>query len=146
MKLTAKIASITMYVLLLISMIYTMLVMLGPVEADATTPSYLNSMLNWSYIMIFGSVAITLVFEIYNIVMNPANAKRTLLSSLGIIALLVIAWALSDGTPLQIVGYEGTDNVPTMLKISDGGIYSFYFMLGLFFLAIIGAEVTRIFK
>lgn len=78
MKLTTKIAGITMYVLLLISVLYSMLVVVGPEDADAT-PSYLNSTLNWTYIMIFGSVALTLVFEIFHIIMHPANAKRTLL-------------------------------------------------------------------
>ncbi|MGV8827396.1 MAG: hypothetical protein ACWA6U_03660 [Breznakibacter sp.] len=146
MKLTAKIAGITMYVLLLISVIFSMLVMVGPLDADASTPSYLNSTLNWSYIMIFGSVALTLVFEIFNIILHPVNAKRTLLSTGGIIALLFIAWSMADATPLQIVGYEGSDNVPSMLKLSDAGLYTFYFMMGLSVIAIIGSEFTRIFK
>lgn len=145
MKLTTKIAGITMYVLLLISVLYSMLVVVGPEDADAT-PSFLNSTLNWTYIMIFGSVALTLVFEIFHIIMHPANAKRTLLSTGGIIVLLFVAWSMADATPLQIVGYEGSDNVPSMLKVSDAGLFTFYFMLAISFFAIIGAEVSRIFK
>lgn len=145
MKLTGKIASITMYVLLLISVIFSALVMVGPEDADAT-PTFLDTALNWTYIMIFGSVAITLVFEIINIIMHPTNAKRTLLSSLGIIVLLVVAWSLADATPLQIIGYEGTDNVPSMLKISDAGLFTMYFLMGVSFIAIIVSEFSRVFK
>lgn len=96
--------------------------------------------------MIFGSVAITLVFEIINIILHPTNAKRTLLSSLGIIVLLVVAWSLADATPLQIIGYEGTDNVPSMLKVSDAGLFTMYFLMGVSFIAIIVSEFSRVFK
>lgn len=122
-----------------------MLVFLGPVSADST-PLYIDSVINWTYVMIFGSVAITLVFEIFHIIMHPANAKRTLLSALGIILVLVLSWTLSDGTPLQIIGYEGSDNVPTMLKISDTGLYAFYLLFGVSFFAIIASEFSRVFK
>jgi|ADurb_Oil_02_Slu_FD_contig_31_1059459_length_2347_multi_5_in_0_out_0_3 hypothetical protein len=146
MKLTAKIAGITLYVLLLISVVFSALVMVGPIEADGTTPSFLDSALNWSYIMIFGCVAITLIFELFNIIMHPVNAKRSLISSLAIIALLVIAWSVADGTPLQIMGYSGSDNVPFMLKLSDAGLYSMYFLILVSFVAIIVSEFSRVFK
>ncbi len=146
MNLTAKIASITMYVLLLISVVYSALVMAGPMEADAATPSFLDSALNWTYIMIFGALVITLIFEIFNVIMNPANTKRTLLSTVGVVIVLVIAWSLADGTPLQIIGYEGSDNVPSMLKLTDAGVYIFYFMMLVTFVTIVITEVGRILK
>ena len=120
--------------------------MAGPMEADAATPSFLDSALNWTYIMIFGALVITLIFEIFNVIMNPANTKRTLLSTVGVVIVLVIAWSLADGTPLQIIGYEGSDNVPSMLKLTDAGVYIFYFMMLVTFVTIVITEVGRIFK
>ncbi len=145
MKLTGKIAGITMYVLLIISVLFSILVIWGPEEAD-TTPTFLDSALTWTYIMIAGSTVIALAFELINIILNPVNAKRTLISALGIAVLLVIAWAISDGTPLHIIGYEGGDNVPTMLKLSDAGLYTTYVLLGVSFLSIIVSEFARVFK
>ena len=49
MKLTGKIAGITMYVLLIISVLFSILVIWGPEEAD-TTPTFLDSALTWTYI------------------------------------------------------------------------------------------------
>lgn len=145
MKLTGKIAGITMYVLLIISVLFSILVIWGPEEAD-TTPTFLDTTLNWTYVMIAGSVVITLAFELLNIILSPVNAKRSLVSTLGIVVLLALAWFMSDGTPLQIIGYEGSDNVPSMLKISDAGLFTFYALLGVSFLAIVVSEISRIFK
>lgn len=145
MKLTGKIASIAMYVLLFISVLFSMLVFIGPAGGDGT-PEYVDSVINWAFVMIFGTVAITLLFEIFHIIMHPANAKRTLLSALGIILVLVLSWYMADGTPLKIIGYEGSDNVPTMLKITDTGLYTFYLLFGVSFFGIIASEFSRVFK
>jgi hypothetical protein len=53
---------------------------------------------------------------------------------------------LSDGTPLRIMGYEGSDNVPSMLKLTDTGLYTFYLLFGVAAFSIVATEVSRIFK
>ena len=51
--------------------------------------------------------------------------------------LLIIAYTIGDGTPLNILGYEGPDNVPTMLKLTDMWIYSVYILMTLTVLAML---------
>ena len=116
------------------------------VESPILITKNIFLMLFFAVIMIFGALVITLIFEIFNVIMNPANTKRTLLSTVGVVIVLVIAWSLADGTPLQIIGYEGSDNVPSMLKLTDAGVYIFYFMMLVTFVTIVITEVGRIFK
>lgn len=45
--------------------------------------------------------------------------------------LLVIAYSIGDGTPLNILGYEGPDNVTARLKMTDMWIYTIYILMAL---------------
>lgn len=137
-----------MYVLLLISVVFSALVMFGPTVTEGAfeIPAYTGTVLSWTIIMIFGALAITIIFEIFNIILHPASAKQTLLSALGIAVLLVISWFMADGTPLQIIGYEGVDNVPFTLKLTDTGLFAFYALFVASVVVIITTEVSRIFK
>lgn len=141
-----KIANITMLVLLLVSVVLTLGTWFGPVLSDEVTPTFLDTTYSWTGIMIFGALALTIVFELIGTILQPANAKRAIFSTLAIVAIIGIAWAFSDGTPMQIVGYEGPDNVPTMLKITDTGIYTMYVFLIASFATILSVEVLKYFK
>lgn len=57
--------------------------------------------------------------------------------------IILIAYAMSDGTPLNIVGYTGTDNVPSHLMFSDTILYTMYFLFGGAIVAIIATELLR---
>jgi hypothetical protein len=50
---------------------------------------------------------------------------------------LVVAYAIGDGTLLNIPGYEGNDNRPPMLKMTDMWLYSMYVMFAITLLAMI---------
>lgn len=148
MKKITKAASIALYVLLLLGVIFTALMFLGGnIEGEVNeTPVYTDAILRFTYIIIALGVGAIIVFEIINLILHPANAKRALVS-LGIMAVVIgIAYALSDGTPLKILGYEGTDNVPSMLMLTDTGLYTFYILFGVVVVSIVGSEVSRLLK
>jgi hypothetical protein len=71
---------------------------------------------------------------------------RTLISIAILAVIAVISYSMGDGTPLQLVGYKGSDNVPSMLIMGDTFLYSMYILLGGALLAILYTEVSRIFK
>ena len=68
---------------------------------------------------------------------NHKKALGGLVALLALAALLVITYIIGDGTPLNIPGYTGTDNVPPMLKLTDMWLYSMYFMFVITLLAMI---------
>ena len=44
---------------------------------------------------------------------------------------------------MKIIGYNGPDNVPSMLILSDTIIYTMYFLFAGAVLAILGTEIYR---
>lgn len=148
MKKITKIASVAMYILLFFAVLFTVMTLAGgTVDGDTNgTPVYLETALNYTYFMIVIGLGLAIIFEIYHVVTNPANAKRSLIS-LGILAVVIgISYLMSDGTPMKIVGYEGADNVPSMLVLTDVGLYMFYILFVITLGAILYGEVSKFFK
>lgn len=111
-----------------------------------TTPVYTGTLLTWCYILGVIAVILALIFPLINLFTRPKQAVKTFIG-LGIIFILIlIAYALSDGTPLDIPGYNGPDNVPGRLIMADTLIYTISFLLVGAFLAIIGTSIYRKFK
>ncbi|MBZ4674938.1 MAG: hypothetical protein JG772_627 [Dysgonamonadaceae bacterium] len=65
----------------------------------------------------------------------------SLLVIIALAALFGITYTLGSGTPLNIVGYTGPDNVPGTLKMTDMWIFSIYVMLMLVILSILFAPL-----
>ena len=74
---------------------------------------------------------------------NPANAIKSLLGLVLLAVVLIVAWAMGDGTPMQIPGYSGTDNVPFWLKVTDMFLYSIYILLFVTVVAIIASGIKK---
>ena len=103
-------------------------------------PVFTDLLLYWMYALLAITVVVLIGFSIVEfgrgLKENPKKALRGFYAILGLAALLVITYVIGDGTLLSIPGYEGTDNVPTVLKITDMWLYSIYFMLTITVLAI----------
>lgn len=144
----SKILSIVLYAILAVTLVFAGLFYFGgEVEGTAhPTPVYTETFINWGVALVIGAAVITLLFEIVRLVINPKNAVRSLVS-IALIALVVfIAYSLSDTTILNLPAYEGSDNVPSMLILSDTLLYTMYFLFGGAFLAIFYTEVSRMFR
>lgn len=144
----SKILKIVLYLLLAVTLVFAGLFYFGGIVEGATylTPNYTESFLNWGIALVIGTAAVTILAEIIKLVLNPKNAVRSLLSILFLAVVVFIAYSLADATPMVLVGYEGPDNVPSMLLMADTFLYSMYFLFGAAFLAILYAELSRIFR
>ena len=101
----------------------------------------------WAYILVIITLIIALVFSLIYMFSNT----RALIRGLGVLAgaaiLVFLAWLFGSDVPLDIVGYEGTDNRdPQVLRMVDTGLISTYFVLGLILLAILYSEIAKYFK
>jgi hypothetical protein len=148
MKKATRISDTILYIILVISLILTVLMIFGGnVPGDPNqTPAFTDTILKFAYFLIFASVATAVLFELVNSVLHPRNAKKTLLSTIAVSVVLFIGFMMADGTPLKIVGYDGADNVPSMLLLTDTGLYAFYILLIMAVLAIVVTEIIRLVK
>jgi len=108
--------------------------------------SILDLFIGWAYVLIGIAVVAAVVPAVIQMVTQPKNAVKSLISIVAIAVLVLIAYSLSDGTPMNLIGYEGTDNVPSMLKFADTLIFTTYFLLAAAIISIIYAEVAKVFK
>lgn len=101
----------------------------------------------WAYILVAITLIIALVFSVGFMFTNTRSLVRGLLILIGAAVLVGVAYMLGSDTPLQIIGYEGTDNKdPQVLKLVDMGLISTYFVLGLIVLTILYSEIAKYFK
>ena len=139
---------ITLIVGILISIIVLALFYFGgqvadheKIAAEMSQPRFTDLILFWCYILLVVTVVVLIAFAIIDFARglkdNPKKAMSGFLAILALGALLVVTYIMGDGTLLNIPGYDGTDNVPTMLKLTDMWLYSCYFMMVVTILALI---------
>ncbi|MDG5799197.1 hypothetical protein QA597_02345 [Marinilabiliaceae bacterium ANBcel2] len=144
----AKILNIVLFALLAVTIVLAGLFYFGGEIEDAayTTPVYTDSILNWGIILVISAAAISIIAEIIYLVLHPKNAIRSLISILVLAALVIIGYSLGDATPLTLPGYDGPDNVPSMLLLADTFLYTIYFLFALVLGAIAYTEISRQFR
>ncbi|ASB49555.1 MULTISPECIES: hypothetical protein [Marinilabiliaceae] len=144
----SKILNIVLYVLLAVTIALAGLFYFGgEIEGAAyKTPVYTESILNWAIALVIFAAAISIIAEIIALVLRPKSAIRSLISIVGLAIIVLVAYSLGDATALVLPGYDGPDNVPSMLMLADTFLYSMYFLFGIAIAAILYTEVSRLFR
>ena len=137
-----------MALLLAVSAVIFVLLFLGGNEDNSADliPKFTNTFIIWTYILIFGAILVTGLFEVIGIISHPQKSFRTLLSLGVLVVLVLVAFILADDTPLKLVGYEGTDNVPSMLILSDVFIFTLYLIVSISIILVIYTELSRVLR
>lgn len=137
-----KIATLVMFVITVV--ILGMFIFGGEVPDQLYyTPVYTASLLNWGYILFFLAVIAAIIFPIVRLFTRPKQAMKSLIGLIALVLVVLMAYVLADGTPMNIPGYTGTDNTPSMLIFSDTIIYTMYFLFGGAIIAIVATELLR---
>lgn len=108
-----------------------------------TTPVYTSTLLNWAYVLFGIAIIAALIFPIARLFSRPKQAMKSFIGLAVVIIVVLVAYSMADGTPMKITGYNGPDNVPSMLILSDTIIYTMYILFAGTILAIIGTEIYR---
>ena len=137
-----NVSGTALLVMLLLSVVVVAMFFLGgetPMEqrlvADTSLsePAQTDLLIYWMYILFGVTVAVTLVAALYQLVTGFIDSPKTTLKSLlGVVLLVVImivSWAIGSGEPLVMPGYEGTENVPFWLKLTDMFLYTIYILM-----------------
>ena len=151
-----KIPRIVMYALIGITAVVAVLFYAGADysvsynNTEYSVPTHIDLFMIWTYILFGFSVLVTLVAIavkfILSAIKNPKNAIKPLCFLAGCILLFVIAYALGDGTPLNMPGYEGVQNVYKWLKITDMFLFVTYALFIAAFGSIALSNIAKYFK
>ena len=149
---------VTLWVLMVVGIIATAMFFLGGSEGSLEVagdfldiPKFTNVLLYWIYALVVLVILVTFGFVIAKLVETfKVDPKRGLTSVgvvLGAIALCVLCWFLGSPEEVEILGYEGTDNVGAMARMSDAIMYLVYILTASTIVALIwGVIYTRVKK
>ena len=97
-------------------------------------PKFTDVFLTWIYLLVAMVILVTFGFVIWKFVETFKVDKKKAITSLGVIVaavlLCVLCWFLGSPEKMEIVGYEGTDNVGNMARMSDAIMYLVYILVG----------------
>jgi hypothetical protein len=144
----SKILNYVLYLLLALALVFAAIFYFGEwdLEHPYPHPLFTDTFLNLAKVFVIITAGVTLVFEVINIVTQPKNAVRTLISIVIVVVLVLIAYGMADVTPMKLPGYQGADNVPSMLSLAGTILYTMYFLIGGAVVAILYTELSRMFK
>jgi len=149
-----RISSWTLLAAVLVSVVVFFLFYTGGVEdksAEFKAPVHTSTLLYWTYIITLITVAALVVFAIWQFALSLKDKPKSALGSLGVLvifaALMGIAYALGDGTPLAVINADSASyNTPFWLKVTDMWLYAMYILLALCIIAIAVISVFKIIK
>ena len=158
MKNYKLVPKVTLWVLMLVGIVATAMFFFGGSEGSLEVagdfldiPKFTNVLLYWIYALVALVILVTFGFVIAKLVETfKVDPKRGLTSVgvvLGAIALCVLCWFLGSPEEVEILGYEGTDNVGAMARMSDAIMYLVYILTASTIVALIwGVIYTRVKK
>ena len=97
-----------------------------------------------TYIMIFGAALTVVVFSVMQMMKNPKNAKKTLYTVGGLVAILVISYLIAS--PEVLPSYEKYHINSGAAKRVGMGLNTFYFLAIGAILTVLYTEFGKVFK
>jgi hypothetical protein len=145
-----KIITITLYVLMGISVALMLFFYFGadvPGTADTPMrePVVTETILIWAYVLVGLALLSAIVFPAIRMIMNPKEAKKTLIG-LGVIAVIVfISWQFASDEVLPLTTPH-PDNVPHVLRMAGAQLGTMYILLLIAVLSIFYTEIRNLFR
>jgi membrane protease YdiL (CAAX protease family) len=119
----------------------------GTKGTNLAEPVNTDILIIWNYILLTIGIILALVFPLIFLLRKPKQALRSLIIVVAAVVLVFIAYQfLASDELLNLVNYNGPDNVPTTLKIVDTGLFLTYFLLVIAFGAILYHEISSSIK
>ena len=117
------------------------------VDPEMWQPANTDALLYLMYGLFAVAVIATIVAAIFQfgsaLKDNPVSAIKSLIGLILLVLVMVVSWAMGSEETLRMPGYDGTENVPFWLKLTDMFLYSIYFLLGATVVAIILSSIWK---
>lgn len=150
-NLTKILPKVALYGLIAVSVILTIMFWIGggsEVVINGETwnePTHTALYLNWAYLLcgiaVFFTLAFALVYFVMGFISNPKKGIITLLVIALFAAVFVVSWNLGSDAKMDIIGYDGTDNVGVMAKYSDMCLYATYTLVAAIIVTLFGTSL-----
>ena len=151
-----KVSGTVLYVMLAITLVILgMFFFGGETPADQrlvadpamSEPAQTDALIYWVYVLFAIAVVLTIAAAIYQFITGfidaPGATIKSLIGLIVLILVLVVSWAMGSDQPLVMPGYDGTDNVPFWLKLTDMFLYTIYIQIGAMILLILGFGIAK---
>ena len=130
---------VTLWVLMVVGIIATAMFFLGGSEGSLEVagdfldiPKFSDVFLYWIYALVVLVILTTFGFVLAKLVetfkVDPKAGVRSILVVLAAVGLCALCWFLGSPEKVEILGYEGTDNVGNMARMSDAIMYLVYIL------------------
>jgi hypothetical protein len=130
---------VTLWVLMVVGIVATALFFLGGSEGSLEVagdfldiPKFTNVLLYWIYALVVLVILATFGFVLAKLIetfkVDPKAGIRSVVVVLAAVALCALCWFLGSPEKVEILGYEGTDNVGNMARMSDAIMYLVYIL------------------
>ena len=130
---------VTLWVLMVVGIVATALFFLGGSEGSLEVagdfldiPKFTNVLLYWIYALVVLVILATFGFVLAKLVetfkVDPKAGIRSVVVVLAAVALCALCWFLGSPEKVEILGYEGTDNVGNMARMSEAIMYLVYIL------------------
>ena len=130
---------VTLWVLMLVGIITAVMFFVGGSEGSLEVagdflniPKFTDALLYWIYVLVALVIRVTDGFVLAKLVetfkVDPKAGVRSILVVLAAVGLCALCWFLGSPEKVEILGYEGTDNVGNMARMSDAIMYLVYIL------------------
>ena len=149
---------VTLWVLMVVGIIATAMFFLGGSEGSLEVagdfldiPKFSDVFLYWIYALVVLVILTTFGFVLAKLVetfkVDPKAGVRSILVVLAAVGLCALCWFLGSPEKMEIIGYEGTDNVGNMARLSDAIMYLVYILTAATIAALVwGVIYTKVKK
>ena len=149
---------VTLWVLMLVGIVATAMFFLGGSEGSLEVagdfldiPKFSDVFLYWIYALVALVILVTFGFVLAKLVetfkVDPKAGVRSILVVLAAVGLCALCWFLGSPEKVEIIGYEGTDNVGNMARLSDAMMYLVYILTASTVVALVwGVIYTKVKK
>ena len=158
MKNYKLIPKVTLWVLMAVGIIASVMFFVGGSEGSLEVagdfldiPKFTDILLYWNYVLVGVVILVTFGFVIAKLVetfkVDPKRGITSVLVVIAAVALCALCWVLGSPEKVEILGYEGTDNVGNMARMSDAIMYLVYILTASTVAALVwGVIYTRVKK
>ena len=140
MKNYKLIPKVTLLVLMLVGILAAVMFFVGGSEGSLEVagdflniPKFTDTLLYWNYVLVALVILVTFGFVIAKLVETFKVDPKRGLTSVGVVLaavlLCVLCWVLGSPEKIEILGYEGTDNVGPMAQMTDAIMYLVYILV-----------------
>ena len=153
-KLIERISGGAVLILGLVSVVLVALIYVGgnttPLtvgEESMEVPKFTETLLYWTYFLLFLTLAITLILTLFGFIKklaaNPMAALKSLIPIIIFIIVFVVGWFWGSEEKISIIGYEGTENVGFWARFTDMIIFAVYALFVGLFVTIAGSAIYK---